>query len=109
MEWWPRRCRLTVALLLILLAVAHRDVLAEPAASWAACTRTRTVSVVLVVQAEMTSSSPKQAHMLVKHTKKTHLPILSCYPPRVLSYMGNLASVSMVVACSILIEKKNGF
>jgi hypothetical protein len=31
MEWWPRRCRLTVALLLILLAVAHRDVLAEPA------------------------------------------------------------------------------
>ncbi|CAD6339983.1 unnamed protein product [Miscanthus lutarioriparius] len=31
MEWWPRRCRLTVALLLILLAVAHRDVLAGAA------------------------------------------------------------------------------
>ena len=100
MEWWPRRCRLTVALLLILLAVAHRDVLAGAAVP------PGTGGVVGGVHTDphriggagasgdddvVTQASAPAG----KHTRK-RLTCLS-YPPRVLSYVGYLGSMFMVV------------
>ena len=99
MEWWPRRCRLTVALLLILLAVAHPDVLAEAAAP------PGTGGVVGVhtdphriggAGASGDDDVITQASAPAgKHTRK-RLTCLS-YPPRVLSYVGYLGSMFMVV------------